>query len=80
MNMSERIKIEDMTLGQIKDLKKEIKRSLVDVLTQYEDKYDLGVIGVEWETEIDTSFVDYDGEEFGLNVTYDIVIKFSKED
>ena len=78
--MTERLKIEDMTLGQIKDLKKEIKRSLVDVLTQYEEKYDLGVIGVEWETEIDTPFVDYDGEAFGLNVSHDIVVKFSRED
>lgn len=77
--MIERLKIEDMTLGQIKELKKEIKQRLLNVLYDYESKYDLGTIGVEWETEIDTPFVDFDGEAL-LHVSHDIVIKFSKEE
>lgn len=86
---NDRIKLEDLTLKQIKELKSEIKQKLVDVLCEYQTKYGIGNIGVEWTTSVDTIWANPDGsanfdyptgEVLVQNVGYDIKIKFSNED
>lgn len=87
--MSERIKLKDMTLGQIKDLKKEIQQSLFDVLNKYQEKYELSIIKIEWSTDINTVWANPDGsanfdfptgEVLIRSYNYDINITFSDEE
>lgn len=82
--MSERIKIEDMTLGQIKDLKKEISKEINDYLNRVVDlvdkKFDVGEIHLHIFSRYYPKF-----DESGKIITrseklgYDVSVTFSRE-
>lgn len=80
--MSERIKIEDMTLGQIKDLKKEISDNigqyLHDLVKMIENKFDLGDIDISVYTDIDEVGFESCCDTI-KRIEYKSTIKFSKE-
>ena len=85
---NDKITLEDLTLKQIKDLKSEIRQKLVDVICEYQTKYDIGIIDVKWKTDIGTIWGNPDGSvnfdcPTGIvitqNVDYNINIKFSNE-
>lgn len=40
--MTDKIKLEDMTLAEIKELKKKIQRAMIDAMRQVVDPYDVG--------------------------------------
>lgn len=77
-NTSTRIRIEDMTLGQIQGLKKEIADELNGYLAGLakiiSNKFDVGAIGFSVDTEL------LFREHRNGPVKYDIDIHFSKED
>lgn len=80
--MSEKLKIEDMTLGQIKDLKKEIsdniEQYLHDLVKIIDNKYDLGDIDISVRTDVyDFEFNCCDPIKA---IEFKTSIKFSKED
>lgn len=84
-----KIKLEDMTLADIKELKKKIQRAMIDAMRQAVDPYDVGQVAIHAETNIDEiplSFESYSGhitaqsEDYEKVYTYHIKIKFSKED
>lgn len=85
----DKIKLEDMTLADIKELKKNIQRAMIDAMRQVIDPYDVGQVAIHANTEIDE--VPYYFESCGGHITaqsedcekfytYHIKIKFSKED
>lgn len=85
----DKIKLEDMTLADIKELKKTIKRAIGDAIRKTTEPYDVGQVGLSIDTEIDE--LPYVFESCGGNITaqpedcekiytYHIKIKFSKED
>ena len=78
-NTNTRIRIEDMTLGQIQGLKKEIADELNGYLAGLakivSNKFDVGAIGFSVDTEL--LFREY---KHNSPVKYDIDIHFSKED
>lgn len=77
-NTPTRIRIEDMTLGQIQGLKKEIAAKLNDYLGGLAEiisnKFDVGAIGFSVDTDL--LYREYRNSP----VRYDIDIHFSKED
>lgn len=77
-NTPARIRIEDMTLGQIQGLKKEIADELNGYLAGLakivSDKFDVGAIGFSVDTEL------LFREHRNGPVKYDIDMHFSKED
>ena len=84
-----KIKLEDMTLAEIKELKKNIRRAILDSIYQAIEPYDVGRVAFSADTEIDE--VPYYFESCGGHITarsedcekvytYHIKIKFSKED
>lgn len=85
----DKIKLEDMTLADIKELKKNIQRAMMNAMRQVIEPYDVGKVAIHADTEIDE--VPYYFESFGGHITaqsedcekvytYHIKIKFSKED
>ncbi len=81
INTAPRIRIEDMTLGQIQGLKKQIADELsgyIEGLSKIiSDKFDVGVIGFSVDTERMWLSPEYKHES---RVKYDVKIHFSKED
>lgn len=80
--MNERLKIEDMTLGQIKDLKKEISNNigqyLHDLVKTIENKFDLGDIDISVRTNVYALEFDSCCDPV-KSIEYKSKIKFSKE-
>lgn len=85
----DKIKLEDMTLADIKELKKNIQRAMMNAMRQVIEPYDVGEVAIYAETEVEE--VPYYFESYGGHVTarsenctkvytYHIEIKFSKED
>jgi len=74
-----RVRIEDMTLGQINGLKKEIADELKGYLAELakivSDRFDVGAIGFSVDTELVFCEIKHESP-----VKYDINIHFSKED
>lgn len=87
--MTDKIKLENMTLAEIKELKKNIQRAMMNAMRQVIEPYDVGKVAICVDTEINES--PYYFESYGGHVTarsedcekvynYHINIKFSKED
>ena len=85
----DKIKLEDMTLAEIKELKKNIQRAMIGSMYQAIEPYDVGKVAIYVNTEINE--VPYYFESCGGHITaqsedcekfytYHIKIKFSKED
>lgn len=49
----DKIKLEDMTLSEIKELKKKIRRAMIDAMRQAVDPYDVGQVAIHADTDID---------------------------
>lgn len=81
--MSERIKLADLTLGQIKELKSEtakiISQCIADVINVLNERYDVGDIGVEVYTDVDVIKDDF-GNILHKVVSYETSITFSNEE
>lgn len=80
--MTDKIKIEDMTMGAIQLLKKtiasDVETALYNIVRKYKEEYDLGVIGISVETELLTYNTESRQRIIG-GAEYEIGIKFSKE-
>lgn len=80
--MEERLKIEDMTLGQIKDLKKEISGNIAlylhDIVKTVNKNFDLGDIDISVRTDIDEVFFESVCDTI-KRIEYKSTIKFSRE-
>ena len=78
-NATPRRRIEDMTLGQIQGLKKEIADELngylIGLAKIVSDKFDVGAIGFSVDTELVFRELRHNSP-----TKYDINIHFSKED
>lgn len=85
-NTTPRRRIEDMTLSEIRGLKKEITDELkgyLDGLAKIvSDKYDVGTIGISVDTELyyGSSYLDGNELKRDTSTRFDIGIHFSKED
>ncbi|MBD5381979.1 hypothetical protein [Clavibacter sp.] len=82
--MTDKIKIEDMTLGQIRELKEHmannIRNAICDIVRNFNEQYDCGDIDLSIDTDIREFRTEW-GEKFApSDVRYGIAIKFSKED
>lgn len=81
--MSDKIKLENMTFGAIRLLKKtiasDVENALYDIVRKYNEEYDLGKIVFSVETELLTYDTESGQRLIGGN-EYEIGIKFSKED
>lgn len=87
--MINKIKLENMTLAEIRVLKKKIKCAMIDAMVQVVESYDVGQVAIYADTDIDEmplSFESCNGhitaqsEDVQKFYTYHIKIKFSKED
>ena len=87
--MTDKIKIEDMTLAEIKELKKKIQRAMIDAMRQVVYPYDVGQVAIHANTNIDEIPLYFESrggqitsqsEDCEKVYTYHIKIKFSKED
>ena len=87
--MTEKIKLEDMTLAQIKELKKNIQRAMTNAMRQVIEPYDVGKVAIHADTEIYEVPYYFESCDEHITVqsrdcekvyTYHIEIKFSKED
>lgn len=85
----DKIKLEDMTLAQIRELKKKIRRAMIDAMRQVVNPYDVGQVAIHADTDIDEMPVYFEScggritsqsEACEKVYTYHINIKFSKED
>ena len=85
----DKIKLENMTLADIKELKKKIQRAMFDAMTQAVEPYDVGRVAIHVDTNIDEIPVYFEScggritsqsEDCEKVYTYHIKIKFSKED
>lgn len=85
----DKIKLEDMTLAEIKELKKKIQRAMIDAMRQVIDPYDVGQVAIHADTDIDEIPLYFEScgghitarsEDCEKIYTYHIKIKFSKED
>lgn len=78
--MSERIKLADMTLGQIKELKFEtakiISQCIADVIKVLNERYDVGETDISITTNIETVKDETDEPIIKLT-SYETKIKFS---
>lgn len=82
--MTDKIKLEDMTLKQIRELKEgyqiRVAEALYAIRREFEQLYDCGDINLTVYTDI-REFKTEQGERFApSDITYYIKIKFSKED
>ena len=84
-----KIKLEDMTLAEIKELKKKMQRAMIDAMRQVIDPYDVGQVAIRADTDIDeiplyfescVGHITARSEDCEKIYTYHIKIKFSKED
>lgn len=87
--MTDKIKLEDMTLAEIKELKKKIQRAMIDAMRQVVYPYDVGQVAIHANTNIDEIPLYFEScggqitsqsEDYEKVYTYHIKIKFSKED
>lgn len=87
--MTDKIKLEDMTLSEIKELKKKIQRAMIDAMRQVVGPYDVGQVAIHADTDIDEipvileslcGHITAQSEDCEKIYTYHINIKFSKED
>lgn len=87
--MTDKIKLEDMTLAEIKELKKKIQRAMIGAMRQAVDPYDVGQVAIHADTDIDeiplyfescAGHITARSEDYEKIYTYHIKIKFSKED
>lgn len=73
--MTEKLRIEDLTLGQIKELKKDISRQinnyLSDIVNLLNKDFDLGDIEIYVYTDVNEDTVN--------RITYRTSVKFSRE-
>ena len=85
----DKIKLEDMTLAEIKELKKKIQRAMIGAMRQAVDPYDVGQVAIHADTNIDqiplyfescVGHITARSEDCEKVYTYHIKIKFSKED
>ena len=85
----DKIKLEDMTLAEIKELKKKIQRAMIGAMRQAVDPYDVGQVAIHADTEIYKvpyyfkscdEHITVQSRDCEKVYTYDIEIKFSKED
>lgn len=82
--MTDRIKLGDMTLRQIGELKcyiaNDIRKAIYNIVEQYHRQYDCGDIDLSLDTDIREVMTEC-GEKFAPSqVNYNVRIKFSKED
>ena len=87
--MTDKIKLEDMTLAEIKELKKKIRRAMIDAMSQVVEPYDVGQVAIHADTDINEIPLYFEScggritsrsEDCEKIYTYHIQIKFSKED
>lgn len=87
--MTDKIKLEDMTLAEIKELKKKIQRAMIDAMRQAVEPYDVGRVYIHADTDINEMPLYFEScggritsrsEVCEKIYTYHINIKFSKED
>lgn len=85
----DKIKIEDMTLSEIKELKKKMQRAMIGAMRQAVDPYDVGQVAIHADTDINEIPLYFEScgghitarsEDCEKIYTYHIKIKFSKED
>ena len=88
-DMTDKLKLEDMTLAEIKELKKKIQRAMIDAMRQVVYPYDVGQVAIHANTNIDEIPLYFEScggqrtsqsEDCEKVYTYHIKIKFSKED
>lgn len=82
--MTDKIKLEDMTLGQIRKLKEHmannIRNAIWDIVRNFNEQYDCGDVDLSIDTDIRELRTEW-GEKFAPSqVKYDVRINFSKED
>lgn len=85
--MTDKIKLEDMTLKQIRELKEGYQIRVAEALTaiqnEFMEKYDCGFPLVNVHTSVERDYIEdemYRPIIDRVNTEYDIKIKFSKED
>ena len=87
--MTDKIKLENMTLAEIKELKKKMQRAMFDAMIQAVEPYDVGWVVIHVDTNIDEIPVYFEScggritsqsEDYEKVYTYHFKIKFSKED
>ena len=87
--MTDKIKLEDMTLSEIRELKKKMQRAMIGAMRQAVDPYDVGQVAIHADTDIDEIPLYFEScgghitarsEDCEKIYTYHIKIKFSKED
>ena len=85
----DKVKLEDMTLSEIKELKKKIRRAMIDAMRQAVEPYDVGQVAIHADTDINEIPLYFEScggritsrsEDCERIYTYHIKIKFSKED
>ena len=81
--MSERFKLADMTLGQIKELKSEMSKAISGVIAKtiqdFDTRYDVGDTDVEVFTDVNVIKDNY-GDIIHRTVSYETKITFSDEE
>lgn len=85
--MSDKVKIEDMTLKQIRELKEgyqiRVAEALYAIQNEFMEKYDCGFPLVNVDTSVERAYIEagmYRPIINSASTEYDIKIKFSKED
>lgn len=87
--MTDKIKLEDMTLSEIKELKKKVQRAMIGAMRQVVDPYDVGQVTIRADTHIDEIPLYFEScggqitsqsEDCEKVYTYHMNINFSKED
>lgn len=85
--MSDKIKLEDMTLREIGELKcymaNNIRNAIYEIVRTFNEQYDCGIPIIKVNTDVEKQVFEFVGswdEERLTQVNYDIKIKFSKDD
>lgn len=87
--MTDKIKLENMTLSEIKELKKKIQRAMIDAMRQVVDPYDVGRVAIHADTDINEMPLYFEScggritaqsDDCEKIYTYHINIKFERED
>lgn len=85
--MTDKIKLEDMTLRQIGELKcymaNDIRKAISDIVSKYNNQYDCGIPNIRVYTEIEEQEFEIDSSwesEKITHVRHEVRIKFGKED
>lgn len=84
--MTDKIKLEDMTLRQIGELKcymaNDIRKAISDIVSKYNNQYDCGIPNIRVYTEIEEQEFEIDSSwesEKITHVRHEVRIKFGKE-